>query len=119
MTLPTYHQLSPAQGDWFVIATESLQGKPPRHTMERVVAWAVVKDVNEDGSDASLRSQRIEGITTSGCGEIHDHMDYSYVYGSDLAPNGKTWLELYNETPHFILGFKDVSEAVHDFTPEK
>ena len=111
MVQPAYHRLTAPTGDWFVITRESFGGEGDRYTMERVVAWSVVTDVHGDGSAAPTHPQRVEGITASGHGEIHEHLEYWYVCGTDLAPDQRTWLEVYNETPHFNFSFKDISDA--------
>jgi hypothetical protein len=52
----------------------------------------------------------VEGVDSNGNGHVDDNMDYDYVHGDDLAPNGKSWRIVFNETPSFNWGLKDISE---------
>ncbi len=74
--------------------------------MSRVCVWAVV---SYEPSSADL----IEGIDSNGYAHIDEHLDYFYVYGDDLAPNGKSLRTVFNETPSFNWGLKDISDLPH------
>lgn len=98
MTDKTQINFSPVNGDWFTISRESLgPDEPARISMERIIGWAVFI---ENGQI------RTEGVSPSGFCNAFEHIDHSYVYGDDLSPNGKTWRELYNLTPHYNDDFK-------------
>lgn len=93
---------SPANGDWFVISREPLgSGEPARISMERLIGWSI-----------SIEGGRVhvEGVSASDSCGVFDHIDHSYVFGDDVCPNGKTWRELYNDTPHYNDDFKVLSK---------
>jgi len=92
-------------GDWFQIQIERLTDQNDRIVMSRVCAWAVVTYEHSTDSVSDL----VEGIDSNGYGHGDDYLDYFYVYGTDLAPNGKSWLAVFNETPSFNWGLKDIS----------
>jgi len=100
-------QLVPASGDWFKMNIEHLDGNKKHIVMSRVCAWAVM--THEPPSlDKIIDS--IEGIDSDGYGHVDEDLDYVYVHGDDLSPNGKSWRTVFNETPSFNWGLKDISE---------
>ena len=99
-------QIEALSGDWFVIQSEHLGGGKKRWVMSRVAVWAVVTE--EELDDA------VEGINSIGLGHVEDRLAYFYVHGDDLAPNGMSWRDLFNETPAFNWGLKDISEIAPD-----
>jgi hypothetical protein len=56
----------------------------------------------------------VEGIDSAGFGQVDGFYDYFYVHGDDFAPNGQSWRDLFNETPSFNWGIKDISEIASD-----
>lgn len=92
-------RIVPPTGDWFQIQIEYWRNDR-RCVMSRVLAWT------------STRETFIEGITSCGYGHVEDSLDYYYVHGDDTSPIGKTWREVYNETPSFNWGLKDISLLV-------
>jgi hypothetical protein len=99
-------QIEAPSGDWFAIQIEHLGGGKKSWVMSRVAVWAVVT--------AEASDDVVEGIDSIGLGHIEDRLDYFYVHGDDLAPNGMSWRDLFNETPAFNWGLKDISEIAPD-----
>ena len=93
-------------GDWFAIQIEHLGGGKKRCVMSRVAVWAVVTEEKLDDA--------VEGIDSIGLGHVEDRLNYFYVHGDDLAPNGLSWRDLFNETPAFNWGLKDITEIAPD-----
>jgi hypothetical protein len=109
MSQPSYKrikQIEVSSGDWFVIQIEHLGDRKKRCLMSRVAVWAVVTEEAMDDA--------VEGIDSAGFGRVDHFCDYVYVHGDDLAPNGQSWRELFNETPSFNWGLKDISEIAPD-----
>lgn len=97
-----YQEIVPCSGNWFQISIEYFGPiKPSRCVMTRVALWGR-KRIN--GGDF------IEGIDSIGAGHVFNDMDYFYVYGDDKCPTGKTWNELFNETPSFNWGIKEIPD---------
>jgi hypothetical protein len=93
-------------GDWFRIQIEHVSGEEDHIVMSRVCAWAVVSDeLSSPGIEDS-----IEGIDSCGYGHTDDYLNYFYVYGEDIAPNGKSWRTVFNETPSFNWGLKEIAD---------
>ena len=104
----TYSHFIPTTGDWYVIGTESLgSGKGARVTMQRVVLWAAQVYSYDDG----LQEVLIKGAHPSGYVPSDDHIDHEYVCATDLAPDGRTWGQVYNEAPHFHKTFKVITKV--------
>ena len=99
-------QIVPPTGDWFQIQMEHLGDNKDRVVMSRITAWAII--AYEPSPSGMLDS--VQGIDSDGYGQDDDHFSYFYVHGDDLAPNGKTWLTVFNETPSFNWGLKDISD---------
>jgi hypothetical protein len=99
-------QIEAPSGDWFTIQIEHRRGREERCVMSRVAVWAVVT--------AEAADDRVEGMNAIGSGHVEERSDYFYVHGDDLAPNGLTWRDLFNETPAFNWGLKDISEIAPD-----
>jgi hypothetical protein len=91
---------------WFRIQTEHVEGKT-FHSMSRVVVWTVVSD--EPRTPDHSTQDRFEGIDANGFGHLEDFIEYGYVHGDDIAPNGKNWRTVFNETPSSSWGYKDIS----------
>jgi hypothetical protein len=91
-------QIIAPTGDWFQLQIESLPEGEDRIVMSRICAWAVMSGGNE----------WVEAVDTDGYGR-DEHFVYFSVHGDDLAPNGKTWRIVFNETPAFNWGLKDVT----------
>lgn len=102
-------QIVPASGDWFAIEAVRVDGPPKTVvTLSRVCVWALV-DYEE------LQSE-VQGLNSTGCPVLDEDIHRSYVYGDDLAPNGKTWKEIFNHLPSDRWNRKDLS-AMPGFDP--
>lgn len=97
-------QIIAPTGDWYQIMEEHMSGKENNCVMSRIVAWAIV--TGDDIVD------HVEGITSMGYGHVEDRFDHWYVCGDDVAPNGKTWRDIFNKTPSFNCGLKRISEKL-------
>jgi len=100
-------QLITASGDWFQLTIEHLERGKKHIVMSRVCGWAVM---TYDPPAPDKIADWIEGVGSIGYGHVDENMDYDYVHGDDLAPNGKSWRTVFNETPSFNWGLKDISE---------
>jgi hypothetical protein len=94
-------QIIAPTGDWFRIHIEraNIPAERTYLTMSRVVAWAVV---SEEPPSPDKIPERFEGIDSNGYGHLDEDTDYEYVHGDDVAPNGKPWRDVFNETRHSI-----------------
>ena len=96
-------------GDWFQILTEHLGDNKKRCIMSRVILWGLFYGEKID--------DHVEGVNANGFTEDSDHFDYVYVNANDLAPDGRTWEQVFKDTPSFNWGTKDISEiAPKEFT---
>jgi hypothetical protein len=95
--------IAPA-GDWFRIQVDHVDIPVKRKivTMGRVTAWVVTEGEGE--------IDLIEGISVDGTGHMDESIDYGYVHGDDLAPNAKTWRQVFNELPSDRWHRKDLSD---------
>ena len=114
-----YQSIINSAGNWFRISvehisvTKGLEGimkdiekgniRTTRCVMSRVTMWGH-KFIN--GSDF------FEGIDTNGAGHIEDFIDYYYVNGEDMSPIGKKWIDVFNETPSFNWGLKEIPNFI-------
>jgi len=99
------HIVAPS-GDWFKIQIERIDAEKKYMIMSRVLAWAVM---SYEPAQEDRITDSIEGVDTNGYANSDDDLDYYFVYGDDMAPNGKSWLTVFNETPSFNWGLKDIS----------
>lgn len=101
-------QIIAPSGDWFRIVIErvDIPAKRTRIVMSRVTAWAVV---SEEPPSPDKVTERFEGIDSHGYWHLDEDIDYEYVHGDDIAPNGKPWRDVFNETPSFNWGLKNIS----------
>jgi len=98
-------------GDWFQIQVEhSVEDNSDRLVMSRVIAWAVVS------YGPTHHEELFQGIDSNGLGPSEE-LQYVYVHGDDLAPDGRAWRVVFNETPGFNLGLKDISGMSESETP--
>jgi hypothetical protein len=92
-----------AVGDWFQIQGIPLgEERGVEYIMSRIIGWAVF-------------DQYIEGITASGYRPDNGTSPLFNVYGDDLAPIGKSWKEIFNNSPtngRYALNSKDITEVV-------
>jgi hypothetical protein len=90
-------------GEWFVV-TEFEK----RLFLERVVLWALVE--KEDKID-HVKAVGQDGLTMP----RDEDEEVSFVMGSDMAPNGQSWADLYRQTKTEpkTLGGKEVSHLLH------
>ena len=100
-------QMLAPSGDWFRLTIEHLEGEKKRIVMSRVCGWAVL--TYDPPAPDKIRDW-VEGADSNGYGHVDDNMDHAYVHGDDLAPNGKSWRAVFNETPSFNWGLKEISE---------
>jgi hypothetical protein len=114
-----FEQIIAPTGDWFRIQIEraDIPEKRTFLTMTRVVAWAIMS--NQPPSLDEI-SERFEGINADGYPHLEDDygVQYEYVHGDDIAPNGKTWRAVFNETPSSSWGHKDISAFADILDPE-
>lgn len=111
-------QIIAPTGDWFRIQIERAD-IPERNniiTMTRVVAWAVVRD--EPRSPEDINQDRFEGVNADGYLHFDEDIEFEYVHGDDIAPNGKAWRTVFNESPTFNWGLKNISALVEHWATD-
>jgi hypothetical protein len=100
-------QIIAPSGEWFRIQIEHLPERKAYLVRSRVCAWAVM---TYDPPSPDRITDWIEGVDSCLYGHVDEDLHQFYVHGEDLAPNGKSWLTVFNETPSFNWGLKDISE---------
>lgn len=82
-----------------------------RCVMSRVIHWAVKTTENGDF---------FEGIDSIGSDHDDGFIDNYYVHGDDISPIGKTWKQVFNDTPSFNWGLKVIPNFIDgsNFNPK-
>lgn len=103
---PRIRECYPVQGDWFVVSWMYDGERGDRCWITRVVLWAALEEPR------SL--DRVCGIDCTGlpCSLGNPDGDNLIVYGPDLSPAGKTWLELYIQTPPNRMNIREITAAL-------
>jgi hypothetical protein len=93
----------PTDGDWLQVQLE--RGAHIRVCLSRVIRWVLVSSPG--------KPDRVEAITEHGSPQAAlgktNHLEVYFVKASDQAPNGQTWIQLFNATLPNRYGVRPLS----------